>query len=550
MGTNRSYYILFSLILVLGIFLRLYNLNTTYPLDVSFSQGIYNDEGVLASNARSKVLFGKWVTDENSYSTPYFLLPVYNFLVYATFSIFDVGLVQLRGMHVFVFVLSYFLIYLVLLRDKIKPAYILFALCIYSFSVLNILYGRVGFTENPMVLFMGISIYLYMLSEQNSFYAFMSGVFCTLGILTKTYALILAPILFLDSVIRLFMNSSQRRSKYIRISVYFVLGGIICGGIFVAFHFYPHLNEVLKCVMFEKDPTGTHVPSLKNILFSADDIWNMGTWHIVFNLLWIPGVVSIFFMFILSLGKGFFNRDRIEGKAIVSAVFIAIVILFLSMGYKPPRRILLLIFPGSIISAYFLDAYFKMKRGNRFLITSSVFIFPIFCSLSKFLGIKYNFIFLDRSNEERIVFIGIILVIILAVILLVFKKYISLSPRKAVLLFTSVFFACNVFYFIEILNNSTPWIYNIGRNFSVPPLSIVIGKEASSMALENRSIPYRSSPPNFNKSHYSEELFWEKIPQNLEVHREYPIEKKNGVVRLAIFKYDEGSAKKQHKVLH
>jgi len=518
------------LIVFFGVFLRLCNINTSYPFDISYSQGVCNDEGVLASNARSKVLFDTWVIDENSYSTPYFLLPVYNFIVYMTFAVFGVGMVQLRVMHVCVFILSCLLINLILKRDNIKPQYILFSVTIYSFSLLNILFGRIGFTENPMVLFMGASVYCYMLSEDRRSWAFLSGILAAMSVFVKTYALLIVPVLLVDSLARLILDFKhiEKRKKHIARTSFFLSGGAICTLLFVVFHFYPHMKEIDACIQFEKDPTGTHVPALKNFLFDSSDLFNMGIWHVIYNLLYIPEIMAMLGMCLLCIDKKFFNRERIEGKPIMLVFTITFFILFLSMGYKPPRRVLVLIFPGAILGAYFLDSYVRMRHKKRFVLATSLLFFPVFCLLSRAFDCKYSFVLCFNTCEERTLCLALVFVAIAAFCMFAFERYVDKLPTKKIaLFFCFVFFASNLFSFLHILEISSPWIYNAGHDIGrvLPPGSILVGEEVSSMSLENRTIPYRSLPKTFNKKYYREKIFWEKIPETPKPYKSYQIQK-------------------------
>ena len=63
------------------------------PPDLSTSGGYWADEGFWTHNARNKILFGKWITDEwnNMYASP-----VPHFLTYAVFKMAGIGLRQAR----------------------------------------------------------------------------------------------------------------------------------------------------------------------------------------------------------------------------------------------------------------------------------------------------------------------------------------------------------------------------------------------------------------------------------------------------------------------
>ncbi len=537
-----------------GIFLRLNNLNTTYPINMFFSKGIFNDEGVLASNARSKVLSGKWMeNDKFSYGTPYFLLPAYNYLVYITFSLFGIGIIPLRSMHVLIFVLSFFSIYLILRHEKVKQQYIVFGLIIYSFSFFNILFGRVGFTENPLSLTIGLAAYCFLLSKKRKVFAFFSGVLSVISVFIKTFGLLVIPVflfLYLLDYILSLKSSGRSFSGYIQLTLLFLTGVLLCGGMFWFFHFNLNFEQVQAWIAFEKDPLGTHVPSLSNFIFDSKDVLNMGAWHIIYNLLWIPEIISIFLMFLLCLNKN--ALKEVDGKIVFTAIFIVFFVFSLSMKYKPPRRFLMLVFPGSILSAYFLEFYLNMRSGTKRIFISSLFIFPMFCMLSRALGLEYGFLSSSMSWEESTLYIGMALTFTLYITsLLMGSRGVFMSQKRVVIAFSLVFFVCNLFSYLNVLTASKPWIYDIGLKLGneLPEGSIVIGPEISSMALENKLIPCRywrrSVIQGLNVKYYSEKISWDPVKGRKNVINHYPLEKKviNGdifSVSLVLFEHDAG----------
>ena len=57
-----SYIVLIIFIVLFG--LRLIHITADPPANLSWSGGLFFDEGALAHNARNKVLFGEWKLDE------------------------------------------------------------------------------------------------------------------------------------------------------------------------------------------------------------------------------------------------------------------------------------------------------------------------------------------------------------------------------------------------------------------------------------------------------------------------------------------------------
>jgi len=518
--TSSQYYILFGVLILGGIFLRVYRLNTTYPMSLSFSRGMHNDEGALASNARNKIIHGKWLVGENSYGTPYVLLPVYNILVYLTFSVIGVGLVQLRLLHVFTSILTCFLIHLILRHDNIDYEYVLFSIVLYLYSSFNALTNRIGFAGNPMMLFIAISVYFYILSEKKKEFAFFSGVFAVLSIFIKTYALVLLPVLFIDSFFR--MLTEYKKYQHF---VLLLLGIAVCVGV-LGLHFYPKLSQVESCIKFEKDPSNTHTPSLKKIV----NMNSKDRWHVIYNFLKIPVLSTVAFIFFITYIRSFFventgKEDNVRGRSLIAMLFLAFLVLFLSMPYKPPRRLIFLMFPMSVLGAYFMTLFSRVKFGVFFLFGLSSLIFPFFCLLFELFGSVYpfevilKFLSANVGYEREAFYVGTFLFAAVLLLSLTFKNRLSkvLSLRGLVSFFIIFFLFFNLRSWYMVISASSPWVYNIGRELGeiLPPSSVLVGREVSSLSLENKNIPYRTLPKNFAREQYREKILWTTNPSEI-----------------------------------
>src|SRR4030043_1440511 len=89
-----------ALILVIAGALRLQHIRADPPLllpSISGSAGIYFDEGIYCHNARNKVLFGRWITDEWNpivYNAPLTLI------YYLGFRLFGVSIVTVKAVNI------------------------------------------------------------------------------------------------------------------------------------------------------------------------------------------------------------------------------------------------------------------------------------------------------------------------------------------------------------------------------------------------------------------------------------------------------------------
>src|SRR4030042_6158635 len=89
-----------ALILVIAGALRLQNIRADPPLllpSISGSAGIYFDEGIYCTNARKKILLGRWITDEWNpivYNAPLTLI------YYLGFKLFGLSIVTVKVINI------------------------------------------------------------------------------------------------------------------------------------------------------------------------------------------------------------------------------------------------------------------------------------------------------------------------------------------------------------------------------------------------------------------------------------------------------------------
>jgi 4-amino-4-deoxy-L-arabinose transferase-like glycosyltransferase len=152
--------------------LRLIHLDADSPLGLSWSGGYFGDEMALAHNARNKVLFGEWISDEWN---PFIYSPLLTLLEYAFFSVLGVGLVPLRLVNIFLLFLGFWLLLLTLRRERDWPTALL-AVGLLGFNYIFLMYNRIGLNDTFLVFPMLLTLYFWHRGLEKPPYFILAGV--------------------------------------------------------------------------------------------------------------------------------------------------------------------------------------------------------------------------------------------------------------------------------------------------------------------------------------------------------------------------------------
>ena len=203
--------------------LRLIHLDADSPLGLSWSGGYFGDEMALAHNARNKVLFGEWISDEWN---PYIYSPLLTLLEYAFFSFLGVGLIPLRLVNIFVLFLGFWLLLLTLRRERDWPTALL-AVGLLGFNYIFLMYNRIGLNDTFLVFPMLLTLYLWHRGLEKPPYFILAGVSAFICYTTKATALYftLAAALSLVWAILQKVQEAGGLKKGLR-SLGFFLGGL------------------------------------------------------------------------------------------------------------------------------------------------------------------------------------------------------------------------------------------------------------------------------------------------------------------------------------
>jgi 4-amino-4-deoxy-L-arabinose transferase-like glycosyltransferase len=211
-----------ALVLVAAAVLRTQHIQADPPTllpEISGSAGIYFDEGIYCHNARNKILFGKWITDEWNplvYNAP--LTMIY----YLGFKLFGISIVTVKAINI-LFSLLGILLFHAGVRHYLRPGPALALTVLFAFDFYWLMYNRLGLLENFSALCFLLGFYLFVLSEQRRWPVFFLGLTAAVAALSKYLF-----VYFLISTLLAVACRAWRRSDA-RHFLIFLAGGLTAG---------------------------------------------------------------------------------------------------------------------------------------------------------------------------------------------------------------------------------------------------------------------------------------------------------------------------------
>jgi 4-amino-4-deoxy-L-arabinose transferase-like glycosyltransferase len=221
------------LILAVAAGLRLQHIRSDPPRilpSISGSAGIYFDEGIYCHNARNRILFGRWITDEWNpmvYSAP--LTLVY----FLAFKLFGISMVTVKSVNI-LFGLAGILLFFGGLRRYMRSRTALILAALFAFDYYGMMYNRIGLLENFCVLGFMLGFYLFSDEKNRRGTAFSLGLVVAVTSLSKyLFAYFLISTL-LAVAYRAFRRRDARYLAYF-LSGVFAVGMLWFGAIYLPF---------------------------------------------------------------------------------------------------------------------------------------------------------------------------------------------------------------------------------------------------------------------------------------------------------------------------
>jgi hypothetical protein len=213
---------------------------------------VWHDEGAWVHNARNKALFGEWRQDEWN---PVFIAPVFTALEYASFKAFGVGVRQARLVSEVAGVLSVILLALGVRRVAGDRAGFI-AGALLATNYVYVMYDRAAIMEALMAAFIVASWYCSTRAERQPRWGGLAGAMATLAFFTKAAAAFYLAALALAAVMRLVegWNAGAGRSRALNMDLppkggsyagsMWTLGGLaVSFGVIAAVFVLPHWRD-------------------------------------------------------------------------------------------------------------------------------------------------------------------------------------------------------------------------------------------------------------------------------------------------------------------
>ena len=172
------------------LLVRLIRLDADPPPWLSWSSGIYSDEGIYASDARSLALFGCWAPGDFHSAI---IAPLHHLLLLGVFKVFGVSLLTVRAFDVVCSLVS-LIFFTLALRRQFDDRSAFTGLIFLGLSPIYVFYNRLGLMETPTVLLLTAALYASTFEEGT----IAEGFLLALAVIYKPLALLCVPAFFVD----------------------------------------------------------------------------------------------------------------------------------------------------------------------------------------------------------------------------------------------------------------------------------------------------------------------------------------------------------------
>jgi 4-amino-4-deoxy-L-arabinose transferase-like glycosyltransferase len=158
---------------------------------------VWHDEGAWVHNARNRALFGTWRTDEWN---PMYINPVFTGFEYLSFRLFGVGLAQARLVSQVAGLAAVLLVGLGVARMTNRLAGLI-AAGLLATSYVSVMYDRAALMESLMVAWLVAGWYCYIRAAEAPRWGFLAGACAVIAFFTKASAVFFIAALAVDAVV-------------------------------------------------------------------------------------------------------------------------------------------------------------------------------------------------------------------------------------------------------------------------------------------------------------------------------------------------------------
>ena len=446
---------------------------------------VWHDEGAWVHNARNRALFGAWVQDGWN---PMFIAPVFTLLEYLSFATFGVGVRQARLVPEVLGVLSVLLIGLGVARLAGRRAGLI-AAALLATNYVYVMWNRAALMEGPMSAFMVASWYCVTRAGHSPRWTWGAAACAFLAFFTKAAAAFFVGALALDAIIALALGwrTSPERRRY---GLSMLTALTVCGAAAALLFVVPNWTDYW---FYNVQMSITRKPS-----YDVASLLNRVTWfpilHDVFTRMWLELALGIAGAFAVALRL----RQAQAGERLL-VLWLALGTLELLLHDVGNERRFVFFIPAlAALAAVLLGgqrtllppALAALSR-RRALLAAPVVAYALYV-LS---GAAARVAFLYQVSPNVRIAAAIAVVLTAAIYLTWPRVPVALSAGRwsgrAALTLAGVMAAGHVAQYVQWAAGRTYENYEASRALGriLPPGTLVHGKLANGLALENRIKP-------------------------------------------------------------
>ncbi len=297
-NANEDIGLRFFVISMVGVAMLAALVRFVFPTaDPPWAPGVgvtWHDEGAWVHNARNRVLFGAWSLDAWN---PMYLNPIFTWLEYLSFAAFGVGLRQARLVSQVAGVAAVVLLGLGVARLGSRRAGLIAAFLLAT-SYVAVMYDRAALMESSMTAWLVLAWWAYARAATSPGWGLFAGLAALLAFFTKASAVFFIAALTLDAVLSFVLGRSRTPAStdsaqaaadaHVSASLW-TLGGLVVGALLALLLFVgPHWAE-FRFYNFEMSVTRKPSYSLRALMDRAS--W-FPIVHDFFTRLWLPTIMA------------------------------------------------------------------------------------------------------------------------------------------------------------------------------------------------------------------------------------------------------------------
>ncbi|PIE36105.1 hypothetical protein CSA56_01445 [candidate division KSB3 bacterium] len=381
---NSSLHFVFSrkfLLLLFLVFLltRVVHLTADPPQDLSWSLGLFFDEGVYNHNARNQILFGEWKLDEWN---DYYYSAISTWIKYYVLGLIGVGRSQIRLISIAYSMLSLLFVYLAAKESYGKKTGLI-ALLLFGTNYVSTMYSRVGMQDTQTLTVFIIAFYFWQagmrrLNEHGklwSVYMFLAGVTVFISYTYKNLFLYLLPVPFVALFVSFLIHvrHPQRRIQIFKAFAALLLGTVSAFSLWYLTFYRPNQDIISQFGSFFTKQQMFPTTKLSKVLeiMQGNPLFAY--------LSHTPVVLFGAFFTLLALYVILFSEKRSalhDSDLYVMTWFWAVFLFTTIIAYRPMRYFLPILPPLCLLTARGLGRLNRPEclRPPRHL---SVFFFPV-----------------------------------------------------------------------------------------------------------------------------------------------------------------------------